>query len=202
MRILYLGTDPFRYQHTGELVHYPVIRTVLRTSMNDNLQRDVAKCTHWIFTSPNAVRHWFSLGISGCFEKSFAVGPSTAQALFQRGIQAMIAPVATQEGVIEMLETMDLEGALIGWPRSAKARTVLDDYLSRRGVSFLRFDLYEPVMQRLEPVPDLAAFDEIVFTSSSTVDAFLEIFGRIPWEKKIVPIGPITADRLHYARSG
>jgi uroporphyrinogen-III synthase len=98
--------------------------------------------------------------------------------------------------MIEMLETMDLEGALIGWPRSSKARTVLGDYLSRRGVSLLSIDLYEPVMQRLEPVTVLATFDEIVFTSSSTVDAFLEIFGSIPWDKKIVSLGPITAKRL------
>ncbi len=193
MRILYLGTDPSRYQHTGELVHYPVIRTVLRTSIDE---RDFAKCTHWIFTSPNAVRHWFSLGVSGCFEKSFAVGPSTAAALLQRGIQAKVAPIATQEGLIELLEVVDLEGALIGWPHSSKARTVLGDYLTKRGVPFLSIDLYEPVMQRLEPVPDLDTFDEIIFTSSSTVDAFFEIFGSIPWDKKIVPFGPVTAKRL------
>jgi uroporphyrinogen-III synthase len=162
---------------------------------------DFAKCTHWIFTSPNAVRHWFSFGVSGCFEKSFAVGPSTAAALLQRGIQAKVAPIATQEGLIELLKAVDLERALIGWPRSSKARTVLGDYLSRRGVPFLSIDLYEPVMQRLEPMPDLALFDEIVFTSPSTVEAFLEIFGRIPWEKKIVPLGPVTADRLLHACS-
>ena len=196
MRVLYVGTDPSRYQHTGELVHYPVIRTVLRASIDDVLRRDVARCTHWLFTSPNAVRHWFSIGAPGCFEKSFAVGPSTAAALWQKGIQAKVAPIATQEGLIELLEVVDLEGALIGWPRSSKARTVLGDYLSRRSVSFLSIVLYEPVTQRLEPVPDLALFDEIVFTSPSTVEAFLEIFGRIPWEKKIVPIGPVTADRL------
>jgi uroporphyrinogen-III synthase len=196
VRILYVGTDPSRYKHEGELVHYPVIRTVLRTSVDDVLGRDVARCTHWMFTSPNAVRHWFSMGAPGRIEKSFAVGPTTAAALAERGIKAMIAPIATQEGLIELLKTWDLEGALIGWPRSSKARTVLGDYLTKRGVSFLGIDLYEPVMQRLEPVPDLGEFDEIVFTSPSTVDAFLAIFGRIPWEKKIVPLGPVTADRL------
>jgi uroporphyrinogen-III synthase len=57
-------------------------------------------------------------------------------------------------------------------------------------------DLYETVAQRVEPVPDLRLFDEIVFTSPSTVDAFFEIFGHIPSGKKIVAIGPVTADRL------
>ena len=196
MRILYIGTDPSRYQHTGELTHYPVIKTVLRTSIDDCLLEDVSRCTHWLFTSPNAVRHWFSLSCPISLKNLFAVGPSTAAALRERGVEAKIAPFATQEGLIQLLETVNLDEALIGWPRSSKARTVLGDYLARRGVPCLSIDLYEPVSQRLEPVPDLDLFDEIVFTSPSSVDAFLEIFGRIPWEKKIVPLGPITQKKL------
>jgi uroporphyrinogen-III synthase len=204
MRVLYLGTDPSRYVHVGELVHYPVIRTILRVALDEDLQREMAKCTHFLFTSPNAVRHWFSIfssvNVRNSSARFFAIGSSTAAALVALGIGAVVAPVATQEGMIELLETLDLRNALVGWPRSSRARSVLADYLKRKEIAFLGIDLYETIAQKLDPVPDLRTFDEIVFTSPSTVDAFLEIFGAIPWEKKIVSLGPITMDRLYSFR--
>lgn len=189
MRILYLGTDPSRYLHTGELTHYPVIQTTLIKPTT------IPDCTHWLFTSPNAVRHWFSCvdAVTGIY---LAVGPSTEAALLKRGIPALVAPEATQEGMIALLASLDLQNAILGWPKSSRARPVLSDYLRNLGLRFIPIDLYETVTQTKEPKPHLSDFDEIVFTSPSTVDAFLEIFGAIPWEKKITPIGPITAKRL------
>jgi uroporphyrinogen-III synthase len=178
------------------MTHYPVIRTILRVSLDEVLKQDVEQCTHWLFTSPNAVRHWFRLVLSKHSANYIAVGAATAAALEKFGVRAMIAPFATQEGVIALLDTLDLGSARIGWPRSSRARPVLANYLTKRGLSFVGIDLYETVAQRVEPVPDLRLFDEIVFTSPSTVDAFFEIFGHIPSGKKIVAIGPVTADRL------
>jgi uroporphyrinogen-III synthase len=160
------------------------------------LKQDVEKCTHWLFTSPNAVRHWCTLVRPNDSAKYIVVGSSTAAALEKFGIQAMVAPFPTQEGVIALLDRLDLGSARIGWPRSSRSRPVLADYLTKRGLSFMGIDLYETVSHRLEPVPDLHLFDEIVFTSPSTVDAFLEIFGEIPSGKKIVTIGPVTEKRL------
>jgi uroporphyrinogen-III synthase len=196
MRTLYLGTDPSRYVHTGELVHYPVIRTVARKVLDEALLKEALECNHWLFTSPNGVRHWFSLNLLLTYDITLAIGESTAAALRKRGIQARLATVATQEGMIALLETVDLQGARIGWPRSSQARPVLSEYCRKRKIPLLAIDLYEPVAQRLEPVPDLRLFDAIVFTSPSTVDAFLAIFGQIPRDKKIISIGPITAERL------
>jgi uroporphyrinogen-III synthase len=44
-------------------------------------------------------------------------------------------------------------------------------------------------------------FDEIVFTSPSTVAAFKEIFGALPRGKKLVAIGPITEEALDLFRN-
>jgi uroporphyrinogen-III synthase len=59
-------------------------------------------------------------------------------------------------------------------------------------VQFTAIDLYDPIFQAPLPIPNLDEFDEIVFTSPSTVRAFLAIYGEIPKDKIIAPIGPIT----------
>jgi uroporphyrinogen-III synthase len=50
-------------------------------------------------------------------------------------------------------------------------------------------------------VPNLAAFDEIVFTSPSTIEAFLAIFGALPRDKILTPVGPVTEAALRLALS-
>jgi uroporphyrinogen-III synthase len=172
-----------------------VIRTVLIERLKVP-RTDFA--THFLFTSRSAVKHWFSLSSvkSQVLAQVLAVGPGTAAALQERGIEAIAATQATQEGMVELLKTMDLENAFIFWPRSALARPVIEDFLKKIKVPFYALDLYETKWQRPEPVPNLEDFDEIVFTSPTTVDAFLKIFGAIPKDKKLTPIGPVTEAAL------
>ena len=178
-------------------MHYPVIKTVPVDSLNESVLSQAKQCTHWVFTSPNAVKHWFALSPLCLEDKAvFAVGPATAAFLLQKSIQAQQPQNATQEGMIELLETLSLDGAYIGWPRSSLARPLLSNYLERRKIRYVAIELYRTISQRLEPVPDLAQFEEIVFTSPSTVRAFLEIFGSIPPGKKMTAIGPVTREVL------
>ncbi len=195
MQILYLGLDPSRYPQ--KVVHYPVIRTELIEGL-DVSKADFA--THFLFTSRSAVKHWFEL--SSVNGQVLAVGMATAAALRQQGIEARVAPTATQEGIVELFETMDLSSSYLFWPRSALARSIIEEYLMKRNAPFCALDLYETKWQRLEPVPDLANFDEIVFTSPTTVDAFLKIFGAIPNDKKLTPIGPVTKAALEGVSDG
>ena len=187
MSILYLGIDA-----PEGVFHYPVIRTEKIESpqlMQALTIQD--RFTHLIFTSKNGVRHWHESG--GTFSgTAIAIGNATAEKLFQLGAAALIAPNATQEGVIALLETMPLENAFLFYPRSKLARPCLANYLHKRSVPACIFDLYDTVFQKIEPVPDLNLFDEIVFTSPSTVDGFLRIFEKLPRDKKLTAIGPIT----------
>ncbi|HEX2583390.1 MAG TPA: uroporphyrinogen-III synthase [Chlamydiales bacterium] len=189
MPILYLGLDPSRYPR--KVFHYPVIRTVLIERLDVS---NVDFATHFLFTSRSAVKHWcHRFSVKG---EVLAIGAATAAALREQGIEAKVAPSATQEGVIELLETMELTHAYLFWPRSTLARPVIEEYLTRKKVPFCALDLYETKEQKLEPVPDLDDFDEIVFTSPTTVQAFLKIFGTLPANKKLTPIGPVTAECL------
>lgn len=191
--ILYLGLNPSRYLHEQPLLHYPVIRT--EKIMSERLlqaKKLWPRFTHVIFTSQTAVRYWFEEKIP--FGKSvIAVGRATAIQLEKAGITPLVAQEETQEGVIALLQMMDLKEAFILWPRSTQARPVLEQYL---GDSHFILDLYDTHLQRLEPVPDLNEVDEIVFTSPSTVRGFLAIYGSLPRNKILTGIGPVTRQAM------
>ncbi len=147
--------------------------------------------THVIFTSKNGVRHWHEVG-NAKGKIAIAIGEATARQLRQQGVEPLVAPYATQEGVIALLETLPLENSYLLYPRSKLARPHLAKYLKQRNAPVFILDLYETIFQKIEPVPDLGQFDEIVFTSPSTVEGFLRIFGALPRDKKLTAIGPIT----------
>ena len=185
-QILYLGLDPSRYEYVGELTHFPIIQTV-PLLLEDVDVRDV---THLLFTSPTAVSYWpFSFD-----EKVLiAIGGGTAAKLNR---PCLVAPHATQEGVVELLKSMDLSDAFILWPRSTRSRVCLERYFEEKKVKARIVDLYETKTLPQSQLPNLSMFDEIVFTSPSTVDAFFSLFNLIPGEIKLTPIGPVTAEKL------
>lgn len=187
--ILYLGLDPSRWKRDKPLLHYPVIRTAKLPISKPSDWDDV---THLIFTSRSAVLHW------QWFEgkQTLAVGKATADALEKKGCAPAIAKEETQEGMIELLKTFSPWGAYLLWPRSTQSRPLLGEYLLSLPCRSLILDLYETKCQKLEPVPSLETIDEIVFTSPSTVAGFLQIYGSLPADKKLTPIGPITARAL------
>ncbi len=197
MKTLYLGTDPSHYAGEGEVVHYPVIRIVPR-SAEDPEVRDAfsAPYTHLILTSKQAAKIYFALEQHRP-KVVFAIGAVTAATIQSYGCKVDYIPEeATQEGLIALLERLDLQDPSFFLPRSSLARPLLTDYLLQRGWRTRILDLYETVPQKREPVPDLSHFQRIVFTSPSTVRAFIEIFGALPGDKELVSIGPITQNYL------
>jgi len=186
MTTLYLGLDPKNYP--GAL-HYPVIRTELCGQV-EPARALWPQFTHLIFTSQTAVRYW-----PGPWDKKIiAIGDATASALRQKGLKPLIAPVATQEGVIELIKQID---GYFFWPRSKRARPILTDFLNQQKIPFFVLDLYDTVFQRPEPVPNLDTIYEIIFTSPSTVEGFLRIYGKLPKDKKLTPIGPVTEKAIY-----
>ncbi len=188
MRVLYLGLDPKNLP----CVHYPVIRTEKIEGAALREARALwPQFTHVIFTSQTAVGYWEE-DLQG--KTLIAIGEATGEAIRKRGGKVIVAREATQEGVIELLQGMDLTGAFLFMPRSKKARPNLVEFL--KSYRFFVLDLYDTVFQMLEPVPKLEEFDEIVFTSPSTVEGFFRIYEKIPPKIKLTAIGPITRARL------
>jgi uroporphyrinogen-III synthase len=209
--ILYLGTDPIQFEsqghRTGHLIHYPVIKIVPRTLEHPELKRaydHLNDYTHLIFTSKNAVRVFFGhlaelkRPVGDLKAKTaIAIGEVTAAHLLIQGLQPQfIAQKETQEGIVQLLNKLNLDNAYFFMPRSSLARPILANFFKERQIRYQACDLYDTVAQILEPKPDLDQVEEIIFTSPSTVNAFLEIFGSLPRGKKLIAIGPITEQAL------
>lgn len=194
---LYLGLDP----GDEPCVHYPVIRIVPRPLDDPEIKQafgDLSLYTHVIFTSKQTIEH-FPFPWTLLKEKILiAIGSETASKLKEKGLECITSSDPTQEGLIALLQTLKIpENAYFFYPRSALARPLLADFLRGNNWRMRLLDLYDTHYQKLEPVPDLAKFDRIIFTSPSTVRGFLRIYGQLPKDKELVAIGPVTEAELN-----
>jgi uroporphyrinogen III methyltransferase/synthase len=154
------------------------------------------------FTSPNGVRIFFALLDSDA--RSFAgvrvaaIGPGTAAALHEHGIDADIVPERfVAEGLLEALQHEALEGTRVLVARAAEARDVLPDGLRERGAEVDVVALYDTVAEPLSAAERdaVAGATHVTFTSSSTVRFFLDGAGEVG-DARVVSIGPVTSQTL------
>lgn len=205
-KALYLGLNP---KHRGkEVFHFPIIEIIPRDfNLPEivNVFADIPDYTHIIFTSKSGVKMFFS-----CLKKQgftvdalkgkeiIAVGKITARHIEERGVKVdKIAEDETQEGITHLLALEDLGKSYILLPQSSRARCALTHSLMLRNVRHQRCFLYDTKPKSPAVKPDLENFNEIIFTSPSTVEAFMEIFGKMPTLKKITAIGSITQSKLN-----
>jgi uroporphyrinogen-III synthase len=205
-KILYLGTDPSHYKcQQGQIIHYPVIRIIPRCSSHvKDAYGKLSMYTHLLFSSKNAVSVFFQqlelLAISRDILQTItilAIGTITANYVAKYTQCHFVAHQETQEGMIAILRALDLEKAYLFFPRSSLSRDVIIDFFQKNNIQFKDCFIYDTVTQKNYPLPDLREIDEIVFTSPSTLKAFIEIFSVIPLDKKLITIGPVTQKALH-----
>lgn len=206
-QILYLGLDPTYYQANGQITHWPIIQIVPRPLTDLTLYqvlKEFACYSHVIVTSKSTVvilKDYLSqMGISldtWAAKTTLAVGKITAKHLYACGITpAKIAQEETAEGLVRELEQLSLDKAHVFWPHSAQARSVIKDFLIDHHICHTTCALYDSKPCLPNVLPDLELFDELVFTSPSTVEAFLTIFKQFPKHACLTPLGPITASYL------
>jgi uroporphyrinogen III methyltransferase/synthase len=173
--------------------------------LDDALSR-LAESYDWlVLTSVNGVTAvWERLACLGRVEpqldalKIAAIGPATAEALKQRGVEPDLTPeLYTAEGI---LAAFDRLGAVAGrrflLTRADIARKTLAEGLTARGARVDEIAAYRTVPVAGGAPPPAA--DIVTFTSSSTVQGYVNcLAGRPPAEalkdSQIVCIGPITA---------
>jgi uroporphyrinogen III methyltransferase/synthase len=166
-------------------------------------------------TSPNGVAGLFErLAAGGRDARSLAgarvaaIGPGTAAALAERGIEADVVPERfVAESLLAELADLPVSHVLVA--RAREARDVLPDGLRARGAEVDVLAVYETVAEPLfgRALAAAAAADYVTFTSSSTVRLFLEAAQadslggeeRTPplsEGTRIVSIGPVTSETL------
>ncbi len=196
----------------AEVIAAPVIRieplpdlTPLRAAL-----ADLSRYSWIVFTSRNTVdvvcdrlAGWGVATAAIAARPVAAIGPATAAALAERGIApALVPPKFVAESVLVALaERGSLQGARILLPRAEQARDALPDGLRALGAVVDVIPVYRTVAETTdgaELATQLAAgrVDVVTFTSSSTVQHFVELVGReaaVGSRYAAAVIGPVTA---------
>lgn len=204
-RCYYLGIDPTNYQCPFPLQHLPVIKTRGFLSLGSDLAKKVLEAyresTHIILTSPRTAQ--YLLDLFQLYPDSFmlaqsktwlSIGPSTAKALKIDRINIKVAGLGESAEALVPLINEVKEGYIL-YLHSQLARTLVKKALEKSGLPFAAFAIYTTEKLQGPQISKLQEADELVVTSPSCVKALFE-FSPVNRDKKITPIGPITAKAL------
>ncbi|HOU05773.1 MAG TPA: uroporphyrinogen-III synthase, partial [Smithellaceae bacterium] len=105
------------------------------------------------------------------------------------------------EGILKSFSALDVRGKRFLLPRAAKARDILPEGLKKMGAMVDVVKTYRTVnsgrkKEEFMTLLEARAVDVITFTSSSTVEKFVEIMGKdfvVPPQVRVACIGPVTA---------
>ncbi len=199
----------------AEIIEFPTIEVAPLADYSDARKAiSYLGSYDWLaFTSVNGVKYFWrqlaalqldSRALASC--KVAAIGPATAGALKERGINADFIPQQfVAESVVKGLLAHGMNGKRLLLPRARQARDVLPEELRKAGATVDVLPIYETVPGAARKEEFLAKLEQgrihcITFASSSTVDNFMNL---IPAAKlKEYPhlrygcIGPITAKTL------
>jgi hydroxymethylbilane synthase len=200
-KILYLGLDPNRYPYIGTLVHFPMIQTIPRPFEGEIKATfaQLSRYSHVILTSRRAAALYLDYALqSGADLKRpcyISVGKATTELLEEKHLHvAKTAIEQCAEGIVPILRMLPKESHLF-LPRSSSARNVIPTFCAEQKIDLTTLDLYDTCPTDL-PLPNLDNFDQIVFTSPSTVHAFYSRGLPLPPRHKWRAIGPITQQTL------
>ncbi len=162
----------------------------------------------WIvFTSPNGVEAFFKMfyklyndarAIGGA--KIAVIGPGTAEKVreFHMAVDLMPDKDFVAEGLIRAFKTnLSVENSTVLWVRADEAREVIANELTGMGAIVDEAIAYRTVAEKEDNLGALARLkdegaDMITFTSSSTVECYLQLGVPLPDKIKIASIGPVT----------
>lgn len=140
-----------------------------------------------------------------------AVGPKTAAALQQYGIQVNLMPesVYSSVGVGEVMSRMDRAKNRTIIPRSGASTPFLKELLEKEGYDVCEVHLYDveshdggPVWEKFVHMLESGQIYGVVFTSASSVRAFFDILYKMADNHislqgvRVVSIGPFTSEEL------
>lgn len=135
-----------------------------------------------------------------------AVGPKTAQALEQRGLRPDLIPARYQaEGLVEELLEQGVKGRRILYPRAEIARTLIIDKLGEAGAEVVAPVAYRTIRptgkeEMIRHLLDAGELDAVCFSSSSTFDNLVAMFGdelsELQGRAEFFSIGPLTSKTI------
>ena len=180
-----------------EYLHTPLIEIV---ALDDNSQLKSAverlqEFDYLLFTSRFAVKYWAEAGGGFVVENVVSIGTTTSAALGKLGVKNINQPEKDDSyGVIDWFATRKKGKVLI--PRSNIALPIIHNGLRALGFDVETITAYKNQMPANPIKVNLDDVDKIIFTSPSTVDNFVKIYGKIPDGKILETRGVVTEKRL------
>ncbi len=187
-----------------EVMAFPLIKTA---PLPFNAEEVLEFSPEYIlFSSKNGAKHFFSRVSPEDFTHSsvIAVGSSTAEVLKSYGLNSIIPKTFSAEGIVELLESFQVEGRKFLIVRPEKARKKVAEYLKSRGAKIKEVVVYrtEPDFEKRERLKEVVDRKPEVyaFTSPSNFNAFIALIGEKALEYlkavKVIPIGHVTQKAL------
>ena len=191
MPTLYTGqTSP-----DANYIHTPLIEIV---SVDDDTQlrraiADIDSYDYVLFTSRYAAKYVGALSVM--HTRIVSIGRTTTKALHQIGVEEVDEVEEDNSyGVVSWFSSQSRGRVLI--PRSNLALPIITEGLRQLG---FEVDCVTAYINRMPEHPkkvNLDEIDRIVFTSPSTIDNFIRLYGALPEKKELVTRGPITEQHL------
>ncbi|MHC4648402.1 MAG: uroporphyrinogen-III C-methyltransferase [Planctomycetota bacterium] len=196
--VLVLGMHPEKYEHLGNIVHRQLIDCVPLDdySQIDSVLRTVTRFDWIVFTSANGIRFFFQrlraihLDCRALASAKLAViGKTSAEKLSEFGIVADMCPdTESSAGLLEKFSSIDARNKKILLPQSEIASKELPEGLVGMGAVVTKLPIYKTV--EVDPGEiDFDHIDQILFTSGSTIRAFIRKFGSVPAHVKAYCLG-------------
>lgn len=180
-----------------DCIHTPLIE-IVPVDDDSALRRafeHVQDYDYLLFTSRFAVKYFLDGQTCEHCPSIVSIGKTTTAALHETGVAEVIEVEQDNSyGVIEWFSHQPRGKVMI--PRSNIALSIIPEGLRDLGFKVDTVTAYINRMP-LNPVKvDLSEIDRIVFTSPSTIDHFIELYGALPKDVELVTRGPITQKHL------
>ncbi len=192
----------------ADVIELPTIEIVPAPDYGplDRAIADLAGYDWLIFTSANGVRYFLERlnrshqDLRALRARICAIGDATKAAVEKLHLKVdLIGEEYVAESLVEAFRNIDLAGKRMLLPRAAVARDLLPRKLRERGACVDVVEAYRTVVPEAAATRAAEIFgasrkpDWITFTSSSTVQNFVQIAGREALEGvKVASIGPVT----------
>lgn len=204
-KILITGTDKEDFEHSGDVIHQPLIE-ISRTTETDFQEKiNHLKQFDWLFfTSRYSVKYFFeSLKSAGKDSRYLhhlriaSVGRITSKALKTVGITPDLqAKEESSEGLLHAIRELKIQPGKAFIPRSDKGLPVLPEGLTAMGWEVETFAIYKNQLPENLMMLNLNDIDKIVFSSPSCVTNFLKLYGFFPEDKEYIFRGRETEKRF------
>jgi uroporphyrinogen III methyltransferase/synthase len=205
-KVLITGTSDEAFKHYTNRTHTPVIK--IQRSKNKEQIYTSLKEIHtfdWIlFTSRYGVRYFFEawnelqLDIRGLAHVQLAtVGKTTTAELSKHHLYPTIeSETESATGLLNYFSEIQLTKKRILLPRSDKGLKHLSEALLQMGNEIIDIPVYSNTLNEAVEKVDLSSFQKIIFSSPSGVEAFTQLYGKIPMGIQLIAKGETTERKL------